>query len=165
MLDLLADKGDWGKPMAAGQGRGIAIHESYGSIVGQIVEVTVSPKGEVRVERVVVVVDCGHAVNPRTVEMQMEGGIIFGLSAALSGEITIKDGSVVQDNFDSYPVVRMADTPKIESYLAFSGGKKWGGIGEPGLPPLAPALANAMFAATGKRIRSLPIRTVNLGSA
>ncbi|MGO9785806.1 MAG: molybdopterin cofactor-binding domain-containing protein [Stellaceae bacterium] len=165
VLDLLADKGDWGKPMQAGQGRGIAIHESFGSIVGETVEVTVSPKGEVRVDRVVAVVDCGHAVNPRTIEMQMEGGIIFGLSAALSGEITIKDGRVVQDNFDSYPVLRMADAPKIETYLALSGGKKWGGIGEPGLAPVAPAVANAVFAATGKRIRSLPIRTVNLGSA
>ena len=165
VLDLLADKGDWGKPMPAGQGRGIAIHESFGSIVGETVEVTVSPKGEVRVDRVVAVVDCGHAVNPRTIEMQMEGGIIFGLSAALSGEITIKDGRVVQDNFDSYPVLRMADAPKIETYLALSGGKKWGGIGEPGLAPVAPAVANAVFAATGKRIRSLPIRTVNLGSA
>jgi isoquinoline 1-oxidoreductase beta subunit len=151
--------------MQAGQGRGIAIHESFGSIVGETVEVTVSPKGEVRVDRVVAVVDCGHAVNPRTIEMQMEGGIIFGLSAALSGEITIKDGRVVQDNFDSYPVLRMADAPKIETYLALSGGKKWGGIGEPGLAPVAPAVANAVFAATGKRIRSLPIRTVNLGSA
>ena len=162
VLDKLADKGDWGKPLPAGRGRGIAVHECFGSIVGQIAEVTVSRKGEVRVDRVVAVVDCGHVVNPGIVEAQIESGVIYGLSAALYGEITIKDGRVEQSNFDSYQVVRLADTPKIEVYLALSGGKKWGGIGEPGTPPTAPAVANAVFAATGTRVRSLPLKNVKL---
>ena len=165
VLDTVAEKGDWGKPLAAGKGRGIAIHESYGTIVGEIAEVAVSPKGEVKVERVVVAVDSGHVVNPRTVEMQMEGGVIYGLAAALYGEISIKDGRVEQANFDTYQMVRLADAPKIEVHLALTGGKKWGGIGEPGTAPIAPAVCNAIFAATGKRIRALPIKNVDLRSA
>ena len=162
VLDKIAEKGDWGKPLPAGHGRGIAIHESFGSIVGQVAEVTVSQKGEVRVDRVVAAVDCGHVVNPGIVEAQIESGVIYGLSAALYGEITIKEGRVEQGNFDSYQVVRLADTPKIEVYLALSGGKKWGGIGEPGAPPTAPAVANAVFAVTGQRVRSLPLKNVKL---
>jgi isoquinoline 1-oxidoreductase subunit beta len=165
VLDTVAEKGDWGKPMPAGKGRGIAIHESYNTIVAEIAEVAVSAKGEVRVERVVVAVDSGHVVNPRTVEMQMEGGVIYGLTAALYGEISIKDGRVEQGNFDEYEMVRMADAPKIEVHLALTGGSKWGGIGEPGTPPIAPAVCNAIFAATGKRIRSLPIKNQDLRSA
>ena len=103
VLDMLAEKGDWGKPLPHGRGRGIAIHECYGSIVGKVAEVTVSTKGEVKVDRVVVAVDCGHVVNPGIVETQIEGGVIYGLSAALYGEITIKDGRVEQGNFDTYP--------------------------------------------------------------
>ena len=165
VLDVLAEKGDWGKPLPAGKGRGIALHESFGTIVGEIVEASVSPKGEVRVERVVVAVDSGHVVNPRTVEMQMESGVIYGLTAALYGEITLKDGRVQQGNFDEYQMVRLADAPKIEVHLALTGGKKWGGIGEPGTAPIAPAVCNAIFAATGKRIRALPIKNVDLRSA
>ena len=115
---------------------------------------TVSQKGEVRVDRVVAAVDCGHVVNPGIVEAQIEGGVIYGLSAALYGEITIKDGRVEQGNFHDYQVVRLADTPKIEVYLALSG--------EPGTPPTAPAVANAVFAATGQRVRSLPLKNVKL---
>jgi isoquinoline 1-oxidoreductase subunit beta len=163
VLDTLAAKGDWGKPVPHGSGRGIAIHESFGTIVGQIAEVGVSRKGEVRVERVVAVVDCGHVVNPRTVAMQIESGVIYGLTAALYGEINIRDGRVVEGNFDDYPMLRMAETPTIETHLALSGGSKWGGIGEPGTPPVAPAVCNAIFAATAKRIRSLPIKNVDLG--
>ncbi len=162
VLDKIAEKGDWGKPLPAGRGRGIAIHECYGTIVGQVAEVTVSRKGEVRVDRVVAAVDCGHVVNPSIVEAQIESGVIYGLSAALYGEITIKDGRVEQGNFDSYQVVTLADTPKIEVYLALSGGTKWGGIGEPGTAPTAPAVANAVFAATGTRVRSLPLKNVKL---
>lgn len=157
VLDTLAEKADWDKPLPAGMGKGIAIHESFDTIVGEVVEASVSSSGAVKVHRVVAVVDCGHVVNPATVEMQIESGIIYGLSAALYGNITIRDGAVVQGNFDSYPVARLADAPVIETHLALSGGK-WGGIGEPGTPPIAPALANAIFAATGKRIRTLPFR-------
>lgn len=164
VLDTLAQKGDWGKPMPAGSGRGIAIHECYGSIVGQIAEVTVNPKGQVRVTRVVAAVDCGHVVNPSIVEAQIESGVIYGLSAALYGEITIKDGRVEQGNFDDYEMVRLAEAPKIEVYLALSGGRKWGGIGEPGTAPVAPAVTNAIFAATGKRVRRLPLKNINLSS-
>ena len=162
VLDTLAEKGDWGKPLGVGRGRGIAIHECYNTIIGQVAEVTVSQKGEVRVDRVVAAVDCGHVVNPSIVEAQIQGGIIYGLSAALYGEITIKQGRVEQANFDEYQVVRLADTPKIEVYLALSGGKKWGGIGEPGTAATAPAVANAVFAATGTRVRSMPLKNIKL---
>ncbi|HTJ63654.1 MAG TPA: molybdopterin cofactor-binding domain-containing protein [Alphaproteobacteria bacterium] len=162
VLDVLAEKSNWSQKMPAGKGRGIAIHESFGTIVGQVVEVAVDAKGVVKCERVVVVVDCGHVVNPRTVEMQMESGVIYGLTAALYDEITVKDGAIEQGNFDSYRMVKLADSPKIETHLALSGGTKWGGIGEPGTPPVAPALCNAIFAATGKRIRALPVKNTDL---
>ena len=161
VLDTLAAKSGWGQPLPAGKGRGIAIHESFGTIVGQVAEIAVDGN-DVRVERVVAAVDCGHVVNPRTVEMQIESAVIYGLTAALYGQITIKDGRVEQGNFDSYPMVRMADAPRIETHLALSGGSKWGGIGEPGTPPIAPAVCNAIFAATGRRIRSLPIKGQDL---
>ena len=164
VLDTLAEKGDWGKPLPAGKGRGIAIHESYNSIVGMIAEVAVA-NGELKVERVVIACDCGHTVNPRTVEMQLEGGMIYGLSAALFGEITVKNGRVEQGNFDTYPVVRLKDAPKTEVHLALTGGKKWGGVGEPGAAIIPAAVANAIFAATGKRLRSLPIKGQNLSGA
>jgi isoquinoline 1-oxidoreductase beta subunit len=162
VLDTLAEKGDWSKPMPKGSGRGIAIHESFGTIVGEIVEASVDAKGVLKIGRVVAAVDCGHVVNPLTVAMQIESGVVYGLSAALFGAITIKDGAVEQGNFDQYQVARMADTPPIETHLVLSGGAKWGGIGEPGTPPIAPALCNAIFAATGKRIRSLPIMNTDL---
>lgn len=164
VLDMLAEKSNWSQKMPAGKGRGIAIHESFGTIVGEAVEVAVDHKGVVRCERVVAVVDCGHVINPRNVEMQIESGVIYGLTAALYDEITVKDGQIEQGNFDSYQMVRLADSPKIETYLALSGGTKWGGIGEPGTPPIAPALCNAIFAATGKRVRELPIRKTDLGT-
>ncbi len=165
VLDVLADKGNWGQPMGPGQGRGISIVGTYGTVTGQVVEVTVGADGKVKVDRVVAVVDCYHAVNPNTIEQQIEGGIIYGLTAALYGEVTIKDGAPVQGNFNSYPLLRMSETPKIETYLNLSGGPKWGGIGEPSVAPTAPALCNAIFAATGKRVRKLPLKNVDLKTA
>jgi isoquinoline 1-oxidoreductase beta subunit len=119
---------------------------------------------DVKVERVVIVCDCGTVVNPRGVESQLQGGMIYGLSAALFGNITIKDGRVEQGNFDTYPVVRFKDAPKTEVYISPTPGKKWGGIGEPGATMIQPAVTNAIFAATGRRLRSLPIIGQDLGS-
>ncbi len=164
VIDLLVEKGDWGKPMPRGKGRGVAVHESYDSIVGMIAEVAVT-NGEVKVERVVIACDCGVVVNPRGVETQLEGGMIYGLSAALFGEITVKNGRVEQGNFDTYPVVRYKDAPKTEVYISPTPGKRWGGVGEPGATMIQPAVTNAIFAATGKRLRSLPIRGQDLGGA
>jgi isoquinoline 1-oxidoreductase beta subunit len=164
VLDKLVDKGDWGKPLPKGTARGLAIHESFGTIVGEIAEVSVSKSGEVKVQRVVACVDCGHVVNPLNVEMQIESAVLYGLTAALFGEITIKKGRVEQGNFDDYLIARMADSPVIETHFALSGGGKWGGSGEPGTPPIAPAVANAIFAVTGKRIRSLPLKNASLGA-
>ncbi|MGD0640636.1 MAG: molybdopterin cofactor-binding domain-containing protein [Roseiarcus sp.] len=164
VLDTLADKGDWGKPTPKGSGRGLAIHESFGTIVGEIAEVTVSDKGEVKVTRVTACVDCGHVVNPLTVEMQIESAVLYGLTAALFGEITIAKGRIEQSNFNDYLIARMADAPVIETHFALSGGGKWGGVGEPGTPPIAPAIANAIFAATGKRVRALPLKNAMLGA-
>ena len=163
VLDALALKGDWGKPLRKGVGRGVAIHEAFGTIVGEIAEVAVSDRGEVKVERVVACVDCGHLVNPLTAAMQIESAVLYGLTAALFGEITIRQGRVEQGNFDTYPIARMADAPVIETHFVLSGGDKWGGFGEPGTPPIAPAVANAIFAVTGKRIRSLPLKNAALG--
>src|SRR5579884_512008 len=162
VLDTIAEKSDWDRPLGPGRGRGIAIHECYGSIIGQVAEVTVSRKGELTVDRIVAAVDCGHVVNPGIVEAQIQSGVIYGLSAALYGEITIKDGRVEQTNFDQYQVVRLADAPRIEVHLALSGGKKWGGMGEPGTAATAPAVANAVFAATGVRVRALPLKNARL---
>jgi isoquinoline 1-oxidoreductase beta subunit len=161
VLDLLVEKGDWGKPMPRGKGRGVAIHESYDSIVGMTAEVAVT-SGEVKVERVVIVCDCGVVVNPRGVETQLEGGMIYGLSAALFGEITVKNGRVEQGNFDTYLVARYKDAPRMEVYISPTPGKRWGGVGEPGATMIQPAITNAIFAATGKRLRSLPIRGQDL---
>jgi isoquinoline 1-oxidoreductase beta subunit len=162
VLDTLAQKIGWGQPMEAGRGRGLALMECYGTVTGQAAEVTVDAKGKVRVDRMVVVMDPYHVANPNTVHQQMEGGAIFGLTQTLYGEITIKDGAVQQTNFHNYRVARMADTPVIETYLIPSGGPKWGGIGEPGVGPTPPAICNAVFAATGKRVRRLPLASVDL---
>jgi len=154
-LNLAAEKAGWGKALPKGVFRGIAVHESFGSFVTQIAEVSVD-KGVVKVHRMVCAIDCGLAVNPDSLKAQMESSISFGLGAAMQSEITFKNGRVEQSNFHDYRVMRMADMPKVEVYIVQST-EKMGGVGEPGLPPVAPAVTNAIFAATGKRIRSLPI--------
>ncbi|BBA68752.1 xanthine dehydrogenase family protein molybdopterin-binding subunit [Geobacter sulfurreducens] len=156
VLETAARKAGWGKPLPKGRGRGIAVHESFGSFIAQVAEVSLSGDGQVKVHRVVCAVDCGRIVNPDTIEAQMESGITFGLSAALHGAITLRNGRVEQGNFDSYPPVRMAEMPKVEVHIVLSG-EDPGGIGEPGVPPIAPAVANALFAASGIRMRSLPL--------
>lgn len=156
ILSLAAEKAGWKTPLGAGEGRGIALHGSFLSAVAQVVEVAVDNKGALKVKRVVAAVDCGTVVNPDIVTAQVESAVIFGLSAALFGRISIKQGRVVEENFPDYDMVHLAQAPSIEVYIVPSEAPA-GGIGEPGLPPLAPALANAIFAATGRRVRSLPV--------
>jgi isoquinoline 1-oxidoreductase beta subunit len=156
VLELAAQKAGWGPALPAGQGRGIAVHESFGSFVAQVAEVEAAEGGAVRVKRVVCAVDCGTMVHPDLVRSQMESGVIYGLSAALKSEITIEKGRVAQSNFNDYPMLTIDECPTIEVHLAPSADPV-GGIGEPGLPPLAPAVANAVYAATGKPVRRLPI--------
>ena len=158
VLETAAQKAGWGTPLPARTGRGIALAESFHSIVAQVAEVEVAADGALRVKRVVCAIDCGKAVNPDIVRAQMESGIVFGLTATLHGEITLKDGRVEQSNFPSYDMVRMAACPAIETHIVDSGWEHLGGVGEPGTPPIAPAVANAVFAATGKRQRRLPLR-------
>jgi isoquinoline 1-oxidoreductase subunit beta len=165
VLDTAAQKANWGKTMPPGTAQGIAIVESYGSIVAEVAEVAVSKRGEVRVERVVCAIDCGHVVNPLTVAEQIEGSVVWGLTAALYGQITIEHGRVVEGNFDDYQMLRLDAMPEVETHLALTGGKKWGGVGEPGVPPIAPAVCNAIFKITGKRVRSLPLRDHDLSWA
>jgi isoquinoline 1-oxidoreductase subunit beta len=161
VLDAAAKRAGWGRPPPHGVFRGIAIQQAYESICAQVVEASVDAGGQVRAQRVVAAIDPGHVVNPRTIEMQIEGSIAYALTAALYGEITLRDGRVEQGNFHDYEMLRLADMPKIESVIVPSGGF-WGGVGEPATPPLAPALCNAIFAATGKRIRALPIKNQDL---
>jgi isoquinoline 1-oxidoreductase beta subunit len=161
VLELAAQKAGWGKPIAEGRSCGIAVNASFGSFVAQVAEVSVDPAGRVHVHRVVCAVDCGRVVNPNIIRDQMESGIVFGLSAALHGAITFKNGQVEQSNFHDYPILRMYEMPEIEVHIAKSE-EPPGGVGEPGVPPIAPAVANAVFSATGKRIRRLPIRAEEL---
>lgn len=161
-LELAAEKAGWNKPLAAGKsgekrGRGIAVHEAFHTWVAEVAEVTVKPDGSFKVDRVVCAVDCGIAVNPDVIRAQMEGGIGFGLSAALHGAITFRDGQVEQSNFHDYPILRIHEMPKVEVHIVASA-EKPSGVGEPGVPPIAPAVANALFAATGQRLRTLPLR-------
>jgi len=163
-LKLAAEKAGWGKPLPKGMGRGIAVHESFGSYVAEVAEVSVDKDGHVKVHRVVIACDCGQVVNPDTVAAQMEGGMVYGLTAALHGQITIRNGRIEQRNFYDYKMLRMNEMPKVEVHIMPST-EKHGGVGEPGTPPIAPAVVNAIFAATGKRIRSLPIKTEELRQA
>jgi isoquinoline 1-oxidoreductase beta subunit len=159
-LNLAVEKAEWDKPISKGRFRGIAVHEAMGSYVSQVVEISIVDN-KLQVHRVVCAIDCGLAVNPDGVHAQMEGCIVFGLTAALFGEITIEEGQVKQSNFHDYQMLRMSQTPKIEVYIVPSS-EKMGGAGEPGVPPVAPALANAIFAATGNRVRRLPVQQPDL---
>jgi isoquinoline 1-oxidoreductase beta subunit len=156
VLELAASKGDWGKPLPAGRHRGVAVVNNIGSFTAQVVEVSLN-QNKVKVHRVVCAVDCGQVINPAIIEQQIRSSIVFGLTAALKGEITIDQGRVQQANFNNYDVLRIDEAPAVEVYIVPSS-EKPGGIGEAAVPPIAPAVCNAIFAATGKRIRKLPIR-------
>jgi isoquinoline 1-oxidoreductase beta subunit len=155
VLELAAEKAGWGKPMLKGRARGIAVAESFRSFVAEVAEASIVD-GQVRVHRMVCAVDCGFVVNPDTVKAQMEGAIVYGLTAALKGAIRVQEGGVMQGNFDDYPLLRMDETPAIEVHIVTSD-EPPGGVGEPGVPPAAPAVANAVFALTGRPVRRLPI--------
>ena len=157
---MAAERAEWGKPLPAGHARGVSVVNNIGSNTAQIAEVSIE-KGKVKVHRVVCAVDCGVVVNPAGVAQQIASGIAFGLSAALKGGITIRNGRVEQGNFDRYDVVRMDEMPKVEVHIVPSEAAP-GGIGEASTPGIAPAVCNAIFAATGKRIRQLPIRAEDL---
>lgn len=160
VLETLAEKSAWGKTASTGHYQGLAIHQSFGSIVGEVAEVSVSREGEVKVHKVVCVVHCGMVINPNLLKAQVEGSVAYGLSS-LTEAITLKNGQVEQSNWSDYPVLRMANMPEVEVHL-LSSEEKPGGMGEPATPPIVPAVTNAIFAATGKRIRSLPLTSDQL---
>ncbi len=164
VLELAAERANWGKPLPAGMARGIAVAQSFGSYVAEVAEVSVAADGTPKVHRVVAAVDCGMVVNPEIIRRQIEGGIAYGLSAALHGRITLKNGRVEQSNFHDYPVLRLPEMPRVDVHIVTSR-EAPGGVGEPGTPPAAPAVVNAIFAATGKRLRSLPIDRAALARA
>jgi isoquinoline 1-oxidoreductase subunit beta len=161
VLNAAAERAGWGRPAPDVNGqkvfRGLAQTHGFGSYVAACAEVSVSPRGDLTIHRIVAATDCGHAVNPQQIEAQIEGSFVYGLSAALYGECTVKDGAIEQKNFDTYPALRMDKMPKVESIVMPSGGF-WGGVGEPTIAVAAPAVLNAIFAATGKRIRELPLK-------
>lgn len=162
VLQKAAELAGWGTPLAPGAGgepraRGVALHQSFGSIVAQVAEVSANADKTIRVHRVVCVIDCGAAINPNLIAQQMESAVVFGLTAALYGGITLKDGQVQQSNFHDVPLLRMADCPRVETHIIESA-EPPEGVGEPGLPPIAPAVANALFALTGQRLRTLPLK-------
>jgi isoquinoline 1-oxidoreductase beta subunit len=156
VLTLAAEKAKWGTPLAAGRARGVAVCKAFDSYVAEVAEVSVGSDGQPRVHRVVCAVDCGPVVNPSIVTAQMESAIVYGLTAALWGEITIEGGRTKQSNFHDYRMLRLAEMPVVEVHIVPSSDSQ-GGVGEPGTPPIAPAVCNALFALTGKRIRKLPI--------
>nr|WP_297356503.1 molybdopterin cofactor-binding domain-containing protein [uncultured Caldimonas sp.] len=157
VLEVAAQRAGWHEPLASGRGRGIALVESFGSIAAHVVEASVNERGEPRVHRVVAAIDCGGVCHPDTATQQVEGAVLMGLGAALAEQITLQGGAVVQRGLQDYPLMTMAQTPAIEVHFVASDAP-WGGLGEPGVPPVAPALCNALFAATGQRVRELPVR-------
>jgi isoquinoline 1-oxidoreductase beta subunit len=155
VLDLAAEHSQWGQPLAPGRARGVALHESFGSIVAQVAEVSVTA-GRVQVHRVTCAIDCGQVINPDTVAQQMEGSVVFALTAALYGEVTIEKGQVQGGNFGEHPLLHLAQAPEVHTHIVPSR-RPPGGVGEPGVPPLAPAVANALALLTGVRARRLPL--------
>jgi isoquinoline 1-oxidoreductase subunit beta len=164
VLNAVAERAGWGKPAPAGVYRGLAQIMGFGSYVAACAEVSVSDDGEVKVHRIVAATDPGHAVNPQQIEAQVEGSFAYGLSAALYGGCTVKDGRIEQENFSAYPVMLMAQMPKVEAIVMPSGGF-WGGVGGPTISVAAPAVLNAIFAATGERVRDLPLKGHRLKKA
>jgi isoquinoline 1-oxidoreductase beta subunit len=166
VLETVRDQSGWGSPVNEGSGRGVACNAYFGhTYIAYVVDLRIDHENNVQVERVVAAVDCGRVVNPTGVEQQMEGGIIWGISSALKGEITFSGGSAEQSTFADFPVARMRDTPEIDVHIIGADGERPFGMGEPPVPPIVPAIANAVFAATGKRIRHLPIRPGDLKTA
>jgi isoquinoline 1-oxidoreductase beta subunit len=163
VLDLAAEKAGWGQPLPQGAGRGVSVQFVFGTYMAQVAEVEVSKAGAVRVRRVVCALDCGVVVNPDTVRAQIESAIVFGITAALHGEISLKNGRVEQTNFDTYQMLRIDEAPKVEVHIVQSS-EAPGGIGEPGTSAVVRAITNAIFAATGKRLRKLPIDPLQLKS-
>ena len=161
VLRLAAEKAGWGKPLVKGQGMGLAVHESFGSWSAQVATVTVSKTGELSVDKIVASIDCGTVINPDGVKAQMEGSIVYGLTSTIKGEITIEKGAVTQSNFHDFELLRIDEMPKVEVHIVPSI-EPPSGAGEPGLPPVAPAVANAIFNANGKRVRKLPIKSKDL---
>lgn len=160
VMRLAAEKAGWGTPLPPGRGRGLAVHYSFHASLAYVAEAAVASDGSVKVDRVVCAVDCGIAINPDVIRAQVEGGIAFGLGAILYGKITLKQGRIEQSNFNDYRVLRMNEMPKVEVYIV-SSTEPPSGIGEPTVPPIGPAVSNAIFAATGKRVRTLPLSTAN----
>jgi isoquinoline 1-oxidoreductase beta subunit len=164
VLNAVAERGGWGKPAPEGRARGLAQIMGFGSYVAACAEVSVSPAGDLTIHKITAATDPGHAVNPQQIAAQVEGSFVYGLSAALYGECTVAAGRIEQENFDTYPVMRMAEMPAVEAILMPSGGF-WGGVGEPTIAVAAPAVLNAIFAATGKRVRQLPLKHADLRRA
>jgi len=161
VLNAAAEKGDWGKPLPAGVHRGVAQFMGYASYSAAVAEVSVNREGKLKVHRLVLALNCGHAVNPDQIAAQVEGSVAYGLTATLYGECRVEDGRMADLNFDSYEIMRLAEMPKVETVIVPSG-DFWGGVGEPTIAVVAPAVLNAIHAATGKPVRSLPLKNVRL---
>ena len=164
VLNAVAEKAGWGTPAANGAHRGLAVVKTFGSYVAACAEVSVDDQGKLKIHRIVAATDPGYAVNPQQIEAQVEGSFVFGLSALLYGECTVNGGAVEQSNFHDYPSMLISEMPRVEVIVMPSGGF-WGGIGEPTIAVAAPAVLNALFAATGKRIRQFPLKNADLRAA
>ena len=160
-MELVAEKAGWGTPLPPGRFRGIATHASFESFAAAVAEISIVDD-QIRVHRIVTAIDCGRVVHPDTIKAQLESAAIYGLSAALKQRLTLANGAIVESNFNDYEVLRMYEAPQIDSYLVLNQSDP-GGVGEPGVPPIAPAVANAVFAATGQRLRRLPLKLGDAG--